>query len=93
MAFPEFVAQISSYRQSPQRRRDLHLLVDVGAGTVDIVTFHVWEPEETDCYSILEAAVEKLGTHMLLGYRAFQETDEGRMPGPIGRAGRGLERG
>jgi hypothetical protein len=34
------------------------------------VTFHVWEPEETDCYSILEASVEKLGTHMLLGHRA-----------------------
>jgi hypothetical protein len=69
-AFPEFVAQINSYRKSPQRRRDLHLLVDVGAGTVDIVTFHVWEPEETDCYSILEASVERLGTHVLLGYRA-----------------------
>lgn len=68
--FPEFVAQINSYRKSPQRRRDLHLLVDVGAGTVDVVTFHVWEPEDSDCYSILEAAVKQLGTHILLGYRA-----------------------
>ena len=69
-AFPEFVAQINSYRRSAQRRRDLHLLVDVGAGTVDMVTFHVWEPEEGDCYSILDAAVERMGTHILLGYRA-----------------------
>jgi len=68
--FPEFVAQINSYRKSPQRRRDLHLLVDVGAGTVDVVTFHVWEPEDADCYSILEAEVKQLGTHILLGYRA-----------------------
>lgn len=68
--FPEFVAQINSYRKSPQRRRDLHLLVDIGAGTVDVVTFHVWEPEEADCYSVLEAAVDQLGTHVLLGYRA-----------------------
>jgi len=30
----------------------------------------VWEPEETDCYSILEASVQSLGTHVLLGYRA-----------------------
>jgi len=45
-------------------------LVDVGAGTVDIVTFHVWEPDEADCYSILEASVENRGTHVLLGYRA-----------------------
>jgi hypothetical protein len=69
-AFPEFVAQINSYRKSPQRRRDLHLLVDVGAGTVDIVTFHVWEPDDEDCYSILDASVENRGTHVLLGYRA-----------------------
>lgn len=69
-AFPEFVAQINSYRKSPRRRRDLHLLVDVGAGTVDIVTFHVWEPNEEDCYSILDASVESRGTHVLLGYRA-----------------------
>jgi hypothetical protein len=69
-AFPEFVAQINSYRKSPQGRLDLHLLVDVGAGTVDIVTFHVSEPAEGDCYSILEASVESRGTHVLLGYRA-----------------------
>lgn len=69
-AFPEFVAQINSYRKSPQRRRDLHLLVDVGAGTVDIVSFHVWEPEETDRYLILKASVKSRGTHVLLGYRA-----------------------
>ena len=69
-AYPEFVAQINSYRKSPQRRRDLHLLLDVGAGTVDIVTFHVWEPDEADCYSILDASVECRGTHVLLGCRA-----------------------
>jgi hypothetical protein len=69
-AFPEFVAQINSYRRSPQHRSDLHLLIDVGAGTVDIVTFHVWEPEETDSYAILEASVDRRGTHILLGYRA-----------------------
>jgi hypothetical protein len=69
-AFPEFVAQINSYRKSPQGRLDLHMLVDVGAGTVDIVTFHVSEPNEEDRYSILDASVESNGTHVLLGYRA-----------------------
>ena len=69
-AFPEFVAQISSYRKSPQRRLDLHLLIDVGAETVDVVTFHVWERGGTDRYSILEASVKRQGTHVLLGYRA-----------------------
>lgn len=32
----EFVAQIASYSRSPQRKRDLHLLVGIGAGTVDV---------------------------------------------------------
>jgi hypothetical protein len=68
--FPEFVAQINSYRKSAQRRLDLHLLIDVGAGTVDMATFHVSEPEENDCYSILEASVENRGTHVLLSHRA-----------------------
>jgi hypothetical protein len=35
-----------------------------------MVTFHAWEPQEGDCYSILDASVESMGTHVLLGYRA-----------------------
>jgi hypothetical protein len=69
---PEFGAQIHSYRASAQRQRDLHLLVDVGAGTVDIVTFHIGEEHDTDTEvnCILEPLVRKLGTHVLLAYRA-----------------------
>jgi hypothetical protein len=70
-AFPEFGAQIHSYRSSAQRQRDLHLLVDVGAGTVDIVTFHIGEDEESEEVNcILEPLVKTQGTHVLLGYRA-----------------------
>src|SRR6266496_604224 len=70
-AFPEFGAQIHSYRSSAQRQRDLHLLVDVGAGTVDIVTFHIGEDEESEEVNcILEPLVKTQGTHVLLAYRA-----------------------
>jgi hypothetical protein len=69
-AFPEFGAQVHSYRSSAQRQKDLHLLVDVGAGTVDIVTFHIGEENESEINCILEPLVKKLGTHILLGYRA-----------------------
>jgi hypothetical protein len=70
-AFPEFGAQIHSYRSSAQRQRDLHLLVDVGAGTVDIVTFHIGEDEDAEEINcILEPLVMTHGTHVLLGYRA-----------------------
>lgn len=69
-AFPEFVAQIMSYVESAQRRNDLHLLVDVGAGTVDIVVFHVTSVEGDNRYLIHKASVVLLGTHILLAYRA-----------------------
>jgi hypothetical protein len=69
-AFPEFVAQIMSYVESAQRRDDLHLLVDVGAGTVDIVVFHVTSVDGDNRYLIHKASVILLGTHILLAYRA-----------------------
>lgn len=68
---PEFVAQIASYTRSPQRQRDLHLLVDIGAGTVDVVTFNVHKDDETDedVFPIFCASVSNLGTHYLMSRR------------------------
>jgi hypothetical protein len=66
--FPEFIAQISSYVKSPQRRQEsyLHLLVDIGAGTVDIVTFNVHAIDDEDIFPIFEADVCKLGAHYFI---------------------------
>ncbi len=68
---PEFVAQIASYTRSPQRQHDLHLLVDIGAGTVDVVTFNVNKDEQTgeDQFPIFWASVNNLGTHYLMSRR------------------------
>lgn len=68
---PEFVAQIASYTRSPQRQPDLHLLVDVGAGTVDVVTFNVHRDDDTgeDRFPIFWASVNNLGTHYLMSRR------------------------
>ena len=68
---PEFVAQIASYTRSPQRQPDLHLLVDVGAGTVDVVTFNVHRDDKTgeDLFPIFWASVSNLGTHYLMSRR------------------------
>lgn len=68
---PEFVAQIASYTRSPQRQPDLHILVDVGAGTVDIVTFNVHRNDRTgeDHFPIFWASVSNLGTHYLMARR------------------------
>jgi hypothetical protein len=67
-AIPEFVAQVAVYARSPQRQDGLHLLVDCGAGTLDIATFNVYRKPGTDqdMYPILESEVAPLGTHFLM---------------------------
>lgn len=68
---PEFVAQIAGYVKSPQRRNGLHMLLDVGAGTVDIATFNVHFDgvKEEDRYPIFASKVLPMGTHYLIAAR------------------------
>ena len=67
-AVPEFVAQITSYSHSPQRADGLHLLVDCGAGTVDVVSFNVYRHRNSleDRYPIWGSAVQPKGTRFLM---------------------------
>jgi hypothetical protein len=63
---PEVVAEAVGYARSPLRRSDLHLLIDVGATTLDVCGFILFDPNrEEDQYTILTARVERLGTHQL----------------------------
>lgn len=66
---PEFVAQMAGYMQSPQRQRGLHALVDVGGGTLDVVTFIVHQVEGEDTFPFLVPQVHALGTHGLIQNR------------------------
>ena len=68
---PEFVAQIAGYVRSPQRKNGLHMLMDVGAGTVDLATFNVAydDVREEDRYPIFASEVLPLGTHFLMAKR------------------------
>lgn len=80
-AVPEFVAQITGYVKSPLRNPDLHLLVDVGAGTVDVTLFNVHEHDGEDAFPIFGKSVELLGTRYLVKNRLklspyLQETGE-----------------
>ncbi len=43
--FPEIVAQVASYEKSKQRQEGVHVLVDVGGGTLDITVFQVLSPD------------------------------------------------
>lgn len=66
---PEFVAQMAGYMQSPKRQKGLHALVDVGGGTLDVVTFIVHKIEDEDTFPFLVPEVHPLGTHGLLQNR------------------------
>lgn len=71
LVFPEFVAQMAGYMQSPQKQRGLHALIDVGGGTLDIATFNVHVVEGDDTFPFLVPQVHPLGTHGLLQNRYF----------------------
>lgn len=73
---PEFVAEIASYIKSPQRQSDLHLLIDIGGGTVDIVTFNIHRDDNyEELYPIFESEVANLGTHYLMAERMHGTTN------------------
>ena len=79
---PEFVAQISGYVQSAQRQRGLHALVDVGGGTLDVVTFIVHERDGEDIFPFLVPEIRTLGTQMLYQNRLVgaPEHDKAKLP-------------
>jgi hypothetical protein len=66
---PEFAAQIAGFVHSPQRRDGLYLLMDVGAGTVDVACFRIMYHEGTNRYPVFGCRVEPLGTHYLMSAR------------------------
>jgi hypothetical protein len=68
-AVPEFVAQLAGYAQSAQRRNGLHALVDIGGGTVDMVTFNVHHMDGDDVFPFFVPRVEPLGTFGLIANR------------------------
>jgi hypothetical protein len=59
---PEIAAGAIGYAQSDLRREGLHLMVDVGASTVDVCSFILHEREGSDRYALLTADVKQLGT-------------------------------
>lgn len=63
---PELQAQLNAYHLSKQRDSDLHVLVDVGAGTLDCAFFNDYQHDGEDRVALLSSKVEKLGVHYLL---------------------------
>lgn len=64
--FPEFACQLYSYLESSERSEDLHALVDIGAGTLDVAYFNVFMKGEEALLPIFASEVEQLGAHYLI---------------------------
>lgn len=66
--FPEFVAQVSSYVQTPLRKEGIHVMVDAGGGTLDVTVFMVLPSKgnEDQVFPVFARAVERLGTRYLV---------------------------
>ena len=62
---PEIVAEVVGYARSKRRRNGLHVMVDVGASTIDICGFNLHAPDGDDCYELFTALVERLGLNEL----------------------------
>lgn len=76
-AFPEFVAQIQGYIKSAQRAPGIHVLADVGAGTIDVTVFIVHQHEGENRHTVLDAQIQKLGTIHLADHRCKQQKAPG----------------
>lgn len=58
---PEVAAQVVGYAKSRYREEGLHVLVDLGASTLDICSFLLRSVEGADTYAMLTADVTRLG--------------------------------
>ena len=74
-AFPEVISEIVGYAKSPLRREGLHLLIDIGASTVDIATFILYTESGDDLFSLLTTEVEPYGAFMLHRHRLQKIND------------------
>ena len=72
---PEFACQLYSYlRGTPSY--DLHALVDIGAGTLDVAYFNVFMKEGEALLPIFASEVDRLGAHYLIA--ALSGVESGR---------------
>ena len=72
---PEVVAQAIGYAKSRFRNEGLHLLVDVGASTLDVCSFNLFTKDFEDQWPILTANVKPLGARQF-HYRRLQAAQD-----------------
>jgi hypothetical protein len=60
---PEIVAEVLGYAKSNLRENGLHVLIDIGAGTIDISGFVLHDNQGEDRYSFLTSDLDHLGAY------------------------------
>ena len=60
---PEIVAEIIGYAKSHLRENGLHVLIDIGASTIDISGFILHDRDREDRYSFLTSDLDFLGAY------------------------------
>lgn len=68
---PEVAAEVVGYARSPLRDEGLHVLIDIGARTLDIASFILGKKNGDDKYSILTADLDELGA-TICDYHRFK---------------------
>ncbi len=79
--YPEIAAQLAGYVNSPFRQPGSLLLIDVGAGTLDVSTIILHQDHTQDIVSFFFCEVEKLGVLRL--YEARQNVLGSIRPGSV----------
>lgn len=67
--YPEIAAEVTGYARSDLRRSGLHLMVDIGASTLDVSSFLLFDKEGLDNFSFLVTDVQNKGTFFLRRHR------------------------
>jgi len=62
---PEVAAEVVGYARSHLRDEGLHILMDIGARTLDVCSFILHEKDGDDCYELLTTDVRELGAMVL----------------------------
>lgn len=66
---PEIAAQVAGYAKSRLREEGLHVLVDIGATTLDIASFVLSAKDGEDQYAFMDASVSRFGCNELHTWR------------------------
>lgn len=62
---PEVTAEVINYARSASRTAGLHFIIDVGASTLDMAGFELYDRGGKDNYSLIETHVRRLGAYRL----------------------------